>query len=71
MPQEIIGCSALTLLHLSCYAQVKLDGIVKSPDAALRFIFRHCGVRRSTPHSSGFARLACGHFTKPSHFFDF
>ncbi|MEK6535795.1 MAG: hypothetical protein AABZ40_09135 [Thermodesulfobacteriota bacterium] len=47
------------------------DGYVKSPDAALRFIPRHCGVRNSTPHSSGFARLACGLFTKPSHFHDF
>jgi len=45
---------------------VKLDGSVKSPDAALRFIPRHCGVRKSTPHSSGFTRLACGLFTKPS-----
>jgi hypothetical protein len=34
----------------------------------LRFIPRHCGVRQSTPHSSGFARLACGLFTKPSIF---
>jgi hypothetical protein len=35
-----------------------LDGFVKSPDAAFRFTLRHCGVRNSTPHSSGFARLA-------------
>jgi hypothetical protein len=48
-----------------------IDGFVKNPDAALRFILRHCGVRNSTPHSSGFARLACGLFTKPSHFHDF
>jgi len=41
---------------------IKFDGFVKSPDAALRFILRHCGVRKSTPHSSGFARLACGAF---------
>ncbi len=40
----------------------KTDGSVKSPDAALRFILRHCGVRNSTPHSSGFARLACSLF---------
>jgi hypothetical protein len=39
-----------------------IDGFVKSPDSALRFIPRHCGVRKSTPHSSGFARLACGVF---------
>jgi len=39
-----------------------IDGIVKSPDASLRFIPRHCDVRPSTSHSSGFARLACGSF---------
>ena len=38
------------------------DDIVKSPYAALRFILRHCDVRTSTPHSSGFARLASGAF---------
>jgi len=26
------------------------------------FILRHCDVRTSTPHSSGFARLASGAF---------
>ena len=31
--------------------KVKLDGFVKSPSAALRFIFSHCGVLVSTPHS--------------------
>jgi len=52
--------------------QAMLDGFVKRPDAALRFILprlspgQACGVRNSTPHSSGFARLACGLFTKPS-----
>jgi hypothetical protein len=38
------------------------DDIVKSPYAALRYILRHCGVRPSTPHSSGFVRLASGAF---------
>jgi len=38
------------------------DDIVKSPYAALRFILHHCDVRTSTPHSSGFARLASGAF---------
>jgi len=52
-------------------------GFVKSPDAALRFIpprlspGQACSVRQSTPHSSVFARLACGLFTKPSHLQDF
>jgi len=27
-----------------------------------RFILRHCDVRTSTPHSSGFARFASGAF---------
>ena len=35
----------------------KLDGFVRSPSAALRFIFRHCSVPLCTPHSSKFARL--------------
>jgi hypothetical protein len=41
---------------------LKDDDFVKSPYAALRCILRHCGVRKSTPHSSGFARLASGAF---------
>jgi hypothetical protein len=40
----------------------KVDGFVKSPSAALRFIFRHCSVLLCTPHSSRFARLASGAF---------
>ncbi len=56
---------------------MKPGGFVKSPYAAFRFIPRHshpqkslafwgprCGVRTSTPHSSGFARLASGAFYK-------
>jgi hypothetical protein len=39
-----------------------IDGFVKNPFAALRGILRHCGVAASTPHSSGFARLATGDF---------
>jgi general secretion pathway protein K len=42
------------------------DGFAKSPYAALRFLPRRCGVRNSTPHSSGVARLASGLFAKPS-----
>jgi hypothetical protein len=38
------------------------DGFGKSPDAALRLILRSCGVRKSTLHGSGIARLACGSF---------
>jgi prepilin-type N-terminal cleavage/methylation domain-containing protein len=41
---------------------MKNGGHGKSPYAALRFRPRHCGVRKSTPHSSGVARLASGTF---------
>ena len=40
------------------------DRLVKNPEAALCFIPRRCGVCKSTPHFSGFARLACGLFTE-------
>jgi len=35
-----------------------LDGFVRSPSAALRFIFRHCSVPLCTPHSSRFGALS-------------
>ena len=47
--------------------QGKLDGFSKSPSAALRFIFRHCGVLLCTPHSSRHSRaLHLKLFTVPS-----
>jgi hypothetical protein len=53
--------------HAACWCDIgkwcmMLDGFVKSPSAALRFIFRHCGVRLCTPHASRFGRLASGAF---------
>jgi hypothetical protein len=48
-----------------------IDGFVKSPSAALRFIFRHCSVLSCTPHSSRFARLASGAFYCAVHLRDF
>jgi hypothetical protein len=71
--QPVMSVQAFSSYGCPCAFMVEMnvDGFVKSPDAALRFIPRHCGVRHSTPHSSEFARLACGLFTKPSHFFDF
>ena len=33
------------------------DDSAKSSSTALRFTLRHCGVSKSTPHSSGFACL--------------
>ena len=49
-------------------ADFSFDGFVKSPTAALRLIFRHCGVLVSTPHSSRFASLAFELFSVPSLF---
>jgi hypothetical protein len=39
-----------------------IAGFVKSPSAALRFTFVVVAYLVSTPHSSGFARLASGAF---------
>jgi len=39
-----------------------IDGFVKSQSAALRFTFVVAAYFGSTPHSSGFARLAYGAF---------
>jgi hypothetical protein len=39
-----------------------IDGFVKSPSAALRFPFVVAAYLLSTPHSSGFVRLAPGAF---------
>jgi hypothetical protein len=47
----------------ACLSSCKIEAHVKSPDAALRFILSHCGVRKSTPHFFGLARLACELFT--------
>jgi hypothetical protein len=51
----------------SCFAGLRclieniiFDGFVKSPEVALRFILRRCGVRPSMPYSSGIVCLACG-----------
>ncbi|MCX5907658.1 MAG: hypothetical protein NTY64_10840, partial [Deltaproteobacteria bacterium] len=43
-------------------AESNIDGFVKSPSAALRFTFVATAYHPSTPHSSGFARLASGAF---------
>jgi hypothetical protein len=44
------------------YSYSNNDGFVKSPSAALRFTFVAAAYLVSTPHSSGFARLAYGAF---------
>jgi hypothetical protein len=43
-----------------------LDGFEKNPISALRFIPLSLRRTESTPHSTGFARLELGLFTKPS-----
>jgi hypothetical protein len=66
--------SVLYLIRFIRHLQAIFDGLVKSPNAALRCILRRCGVRQSTPHSSGFARLACGAFYEAAricHYLDF
>jgi hypothetical protein len=47
------------------------DGFVKSPNTALRFILRHCGVRkvRLIPHD--LRALPAELFTKPSYLASF
>jgi hypothetical protein len=50
---------------------INIDGLVKSPYAALRCILRHCGVQLSTSHSSEFARLAYSAFYKTACFLTF
>jgi hypothetical protein len=56
--------------HGSEFFHVSFDGFLKSPSAALRFIFRHCSVLLCTLHSSRFARLASGAFYCAVHFDD-
>jgi hypothetical protein len=63
----IPACAGMTTF----YRFVKIDGSVKSPDAALPCIFRHCGVLLCAPLSSGLARLACELIAKPSKFSTF
>jgi hypothetical protein len=46
----------------ACPLKSNSDGFVKNPSASLRGVLRYCGVPKSTPHSSGFARLASGAF---------
>jgi hypothetical protein len=43
------------LAHIAENVKIKFDGFVKSPDAALRFILCHCGVRivRLIPQAPG------------------
>jgi hypothetical protein len=44
----------------------KVDGFVKSPDAALRYILRHCGVQEVRLIPQYLRALPAELFTKPS-----
>ncbi|MBU1207155.1 MAG: hypothetical protein KKH04_09550 [Proteobacteria bacterium] len=57
--------------YVDLYRFAKFDGFVKSPSAALRFTFVVAAYLLSTPHSSGFARLASGAFYFAIHLDDF
>ena len=46
----------------SAIKPLRFDGFVKSPSAALPFTFVAAAYQPSTPHTSGFARLASGAF---------
>jgi hypothetical protein len=70
-PQGDRGDGRAAGQELALGGHIKVDGFVKSPSAALRFIFRHCGVRLFTPHSSRFTRLASGAFYCAVHLVDF
>jgi hypothetical protein len=49
---DLIPVKPATALDGLTQTAFRQDGFVKSPSAALRFIFRHCSVRICTPHSS-------------------
>jgi len=53
---------------MSQHSLVKMfyDGFVKSPDAALRCILRHCGVRQVRLIPQDWRALPAVLFTKPS-----
>jgi len=56
----------MTVLRYSLpKAEVNNDGFVKSPDAALRRILRHCSVRQVRLISQGLRALPAKLFTKP------
>ena len=61
MQTRDIGLSFLEA-RVEILSPIKQDGFVKSPSAALRFTFVVAAYRVSTPHFSGFARLAPGAF---------
>jgi hypothetical protein len=54
------------LAHNGKNVKIKFAGFVKSPDAALRCILRHCGVRRVRLMTQDLHALPADLFTKPS-----
>jgi len=63
-----IGFFHYLFLDLSLIQQysVNLDGFVKSPDAALHYSLRHCGVRQVRLIPQVLRALPANLFTKPS-----
>jgi len=45
-----VGVPFLPIIPLCLVRETTVDGFVKSPSAALRFIFPHCSVLLCTPH---------------------
>jgi hypothetical protein len=54
------------LAHIAENVKIKFDGFVKSPDAALRCILRHCGVCIVRLIPQYLRALPADLFTKPS-----
>jgi len=50
---------------------MNIDGFVKSPDAALRCILRHCGVRQVRLMTQALRALPANLFTNPSNMDNF
>jgi len=45
LSKDTVLFNMLILWHISDFTQLIIDGVVKSPISALRFISRHCGAR--------------------------
>jgi hypothetical protein len=63
-PMARLNEQQITALNKNC--QAILDGFVKVPISALRFISRSLRRISSTPRAARFARLDLGPFTRPS-----
>ncbi len=62
----LLNDEAERFCRLAAAARIKLDDFVKSPDAALRCILRHCGVRQVRLIPQDLRTLPAELFTQPS-----